>query len=278
MMEMDGSALKGERLAQGREAEVFAWGEGRVLKLFLSDWRPRVEHEFMVARTAFAGGVNTPEPVEILEMDGRPGIVYQRVDGGTMTDAIKTQPYRICSLARQFGELHASLHRVKAPESLKTAHAGLEHAIRQAADLPEELRQGALKLLAQLPAGDRLLHGDYHPENVIVQAGRMVIIDWPNACAGDPLADVARSRVILRMATIPEWMSPWMRMSLLFVRHMLSQQYTARYRQMSKVAFQLLPPWEVVVAAGRLNERIPGEAGRLLPFIRQGLAKYGVRA
>ena len=56
-----------------------------------------------------------------------------------------------------------------------------------------------------------LLHGDYWPGNVIWQDGRLVaVIDWEDACLGDPLADLATARVELlcRTATTPWSSSP----------------------------------------------------------------------
>jgi aminoglycoside phosphotransferase (APT) family kinase protein len=43
-----------------------------------------------------------------------------------------------------------------------------------------------------------LIHRDYHPGNVLVDAGAVSgIVDWPNACAGPPEVDVAHCRVNL---------------------------------------------------------------------------------
>jgi len=42
-----------------------------------------------------------------------------------------------------------------------------------------------------------LLHGDYWPGNILWQAGRLAaVIDWEDAELGDPLADLAISRLI----------------------------------------------------------------------------------
>jgi aminoglycoside phosphotransferase (APT) family kinase protein len=41
-----------------------------------------------------------------------------------------------------------------------------------------------------MPDGDRLCHGDFRLINVSGQVLDLVVIDWPNACRGDPAADV----------------------------------------------------------------------------------------
>jgi aminoglycoside phosphotransferase (APT) family kinase protein len=59
---------------------------------------------------------------------------------------------------------------------------------------------GAGRSLRGLPGGDRLLHLDWHPLNLLVDEARGEIcgvVDWDNARAGDPVLDLARTRAIL---------------------------------------------------------------------------------
>ena len=44
--------------------------------------------------------------------------------------------------------------------------------------------------------GERLLHLDFHPDNVLLSQRGPVVIDWTNARAGDPAFDVAMTWVI----------------------------------------------------------------------------------
>ena len=58
-------------------------------------------------------------------------------------------------------------------------------------------------LLETLPRQDRLLHLDFHLFNVLVNDGRVSgVIDWENAMAGPPHADLARTRAILCAAVL----------------------------------------------------------------------------
>jgi tRNA A-37 threonylcarbamoyl transferase component Bud32 len=51
--------------------------------------------------------------------------------------------------------------------------------------------------LHAIPYGDaRLVHFDLHPDNVLLGPGGPVLIDWTNAHAGDPDADVALTWLI----------------------------------------------------------------------------------
>jgi thiamine kinase-like enzyme len=66
-----------------------------------------------------------------------------------------------------------------------------------AATLSDERRRQVVSILDQAPtlAADRLIHADLIPENVIVSAERVAIVDWEYAGRGDPAVDV--SSVIL---------------------------------------------------------------------------------
>src|SRR5687767_2566978 len=52
--------------------------------------------------------------------------------------------------------------------------------------------------LARLQNHSVVLHGDYWPGNVMWRQRSLVaVIDWEDACLGDPLADLATARVEL---------------------------------------------------------------------------------
>ncbi len=71
-----------EMIGEGRTAQIFASDEGRVLKLFY-DWvdLSSVKREFEATQVAFFAGVPVPQPYEVIEQNGRKGIIYERIMG-----------------------------------------------------------------------------------------------------------------------------------------------------------------------------------------------------
>ena len=59
----------GKPIALGRTAEVYAWEEGQVLKLFL-DWfsADRVEYEAQIAGPVHASGLPVPAVGDVVEI------------------------------------------------------------------------------------------------------------------------------------------------------------------------------------------------------------------
>jgi tRNA A-37 threonylcarbamoyl transferase component Bud32 len=254
-------------------AEIFAWDEGRVLKLFRGNFPEESHRESSIARMAYAQGAHTPQTFEIVEVDGRPGIIYERVEGISLLKALATRPWQVIVLGRGFADLQHTVHRCKIME-LPSAHAGLAMAIPKVDNLSLDARQALLKILKGLPDEDWLCHGDFHPENVILSPKGPVILDWPNAARGCPLADVARTVVMLRFGAPVEATPKMMLLAIDILRRQFISAYLHRYFQQSPYSQRLLPQWEVLLAAHRLLENIPGESEGLMKFVTSRLKEW----
>ena len=91
----------GQPIAQCRTAEIFAWGEGCVLKLYRAGFpRGHCDYEFAVAQAVHRSGVPAPAAFERIEIEGRSGIVYERIEGDTMLHAMSKQPHRLLEMAQ----------------------------------------------------------------------------------------------------------------------------------------------------------------------------------
>lgn len=154
----------GPKIAEGRDSEIFDHGPGKVLRV-ARDGRS-LEREARVMQYAREHGY----PVPVVHDAGDGYLVMDRIDGVPMfDDAI---PFRLGRNAKLLARLHGQLHEIPAPEWLPQA---------------------------PLP-GDRLVHRDLHPLNVLITAGGPMVIDWSNASAGDPAFDVADTWVLLATA------------------------------------------------------------------------------
>lgn len=123
----------------------------------------------------------------MIEVDGRPGIIYERVDGAAMLDSLATQPWNVVRFAHVLAESHADMHAHQGG-SLPSQREHMCKQIQSASSLKDPLKQAVLDILEKLPDGDALCHGDYHPGNILLTADRPVIIDWPLASRGNPAA------------------------------------------------------------------------------------------
>jgi len=140
------------------------------------------------------------------------------LEGQTLLAAM-ARPSMLWRAPRLLASAHARLHALDPLPILRAAEqAGIPSALASTDDVLVSLQvrtqgrglEGLLPGFVWLeahrpPAVGRasLLHGDFHPGNVLVANGSITgVIDWPNAGLGEPAADVATTRVLLTMGPL----------------------------------------------------------------------------
>jgi aminoglycoside phosphotransferase (APT) family kinase protein len=255
-------------IATGRTAEVFAWGDTLVLKLFRPEWgMDTATHEAEVARALYAAGVAAPRVDNVIAVDGRAGVVYERIAGPSLMGTLAARPWRLRGVARLLGETHASMHE-RTVSGLPQLREILARRIQVAPGLPTALQRAALDVLNTLPDGETLCHGDFHPGNVLLSVRGPLVIDWENAALGDPLADVARTVLLIR-ASHMDATTPAQRLLRRALASTLMTLYLRRYRQLHPFDQARLAAWELPITAARLSEGIEAEEAYLLARVRQ---------
>jgi aminoglycoside phosphotransferase (APT) family kinase protein len=256
----------GTRVGAGREAEILEWGEGRVLRLLWSAERePALDREESALRAASGVGAPVPEVYERVTVDGRPGLVMERLDGPDLLTRLGSRPWTLHSAGRLLGRLHAALHDVRAPATMPSLKDNVRDLLdRRAERVPEELAAEAVAQLAELPDGDRLCHGDFHPGNVLLTSSGARVIDWPGASRGDPMADLCRTRLIIRLGAVPPQAPALVRRLDRAGRTWLLRTYLRSYGRADQVA---VDRWERLMTIARLAEGIDSERVVLLRLL-----------
>jgi aminoglycoside phosphotransferase (APT) family kinase protein len=253
-------------LGVGRTAQVLADSEGAVVKLFF-DWVPIHLIDAEEHATAAAGAANAPAPRLLgrVERGSRAGLVLERVDGPSMLAELSAHPAQLLSLATRLGRLQADIHACAGVE-LPALRERLRSRIESAAQLSSRAREWALARLDTLPDGDDLLHGDLHPDNVILATRGAIAIDWMNAARGDRAADAAQTALILDIG-VPPGMSA-ARLALFAAgRRAFRARWLTAYLRASMVRRADITAWRPVVAAARLGDDIHEEQRRLCAIV-----------
>ncbi|MGB2710009.1 MAG: aminoglycoside phosphotransferase family protein [Conexibacter sp.] len=257
-----------QKIAEGREAEIFAWGDGAVLRLLRNpNARQQIEWEAAAMRATASSGVRVPAVREIVEVDGRPGLVMERVEGKDMLAIVGRKPWLVWSIGTTSGRLHAELNGVVAPEGLPWLRERMRQRIERSNLVPPHIAERALAELDGLPDGDKVCHGDLHPGNIMQTDSAPVIIDWTNVARGDPTADYVRTLLMIRMGSIPPGSPIVIRVGARFARRLILIAYERAYRRQRPIDAELVARWEGPVAAVRLTENIEPEREKLLRML-----------
>jgi aminoglycoside phosphotransferase (APT) family kinase protein len=167
-----------EPFASGRDADVYSIDESWVLRRYRNGHPVRDEADFM----RWVAKFDYPVPA-VRQVDG-PDLVIERLTGPTLAEAAIAGDVSPLELGRIHADLHRRLHGIPAPS-------------------------GA--------AGLVVMHGDLHPENVILTPEGPVVIDWRDAEEGPAEFDIAMTAIIFaQVALDPSFaaLSPLLREAL----------------------------------------------------------------
>jgi len=253
-------------IARGRTADVYDWEEGHILKLF-HNWfsLEDIEYERRIAHAVHASGVKSPMVGDQVQVEGRNGLVYERVEGKSMPEMFQKKPWKLFQYGRMLAKLHAQMHECIFEADVPPQRMKLQRKIQSADALPASMKTSLLKALESLPDGDRVCHGDFHPANVLLSGNDATVIDWIDASRGNPLADVARTSIILLGTISDKQLNPFLRILVGFFHTTYLNEYF-RLRPGGRTEYH---HWLPIVAGARLNEDIPNLEKWLVEQARQ---------
>jgi len=172
-----------------------------------------------------ASGEIFPHPYSVLEyVEGKPDLT----------------PGHLPDFIFQFASLLSRIHQIDRTKEdlvfLLDAGKGFgERPVILDHSLSEGIIRDVLESIHPFPELNKpvLLHGDFWPGNILWNEGEVAaIIDWEDAKIGDPLADVANSRLELLWAFGVEAMAT----------------FTHTYKSLTKYHFAHLPYWDLCAA------------------------------
>ncbi len=258
----------GPLVAAGRTSDVYEFGRGSVVKVP----RPTVPSHWAAMEARFTAavcelGAPAPQVRDVVQVDGRDAIVFERVNGQSMWDLMVSSPQDTRALAVELAEVHRHILSAGLPAGVAGLVDRMCGKIAEVALLTDAERLEAQQDVERLPRGAALLHGDLHPGNVLMADRGPVVIDWFDAAIGHPIADVVRSSVLLRPFEAAD-QRPHLPGAPSGLLSRLHESYVSAMSDVVRAPADELRRWEAVVAASRLAEDAEPDESSLLALWR----------
>lgn len=182
------------RIGIGANGDVYGLEDGHVLKLYLPGLPLDVARlEMAWAEAARRGGVNAAAASELVRCGDRVGALYPLPEARTLAAVIDGDPESLEAWTLREAALLRKIHRVPCPQGLLPRATEVCHQMvdRLGAFFTGEEIDRLHRLIESLPQRDTLLHGDFHPKNIMVCGDALTLLDLADASVGHPLYDLA---------------------------------------------------------------------------------------
>ena len=192
---------KCEKIGFGGNGAVYRVSEDEIVKV---NYNPAtyaaLDLELAKAKEAFLLGIPTAISFDLVDCgEGKRGVVYETIKSRTLGESIQSNPELMEELTERYVEQLNTLHAVHTDNPVfGNAKDNYRTQVENASKfLTEEEGQMLKQILDVLPEGDRLVHCDAHPKNIMIQNGDMLWIDMEGMATGHPIYDLISIAVVL---------------------------------------------------------------------------------
>jgi tRNA A-37 threonylcarbamoyl transferase component Bud32 len=242
-----------EYIASGAQADIYKDGS-KAIKLFKNnDNKSEVEYEANLQKIAFDYGLPVPEIFDIIEINGKNGIVMEYIEGIPVGNIIMENNFKMEEYLKKSIELQNNVHKIET-KKFPLMKDKLQRHILNAKLLTEKNKGKILLKLDNFIFDNKLCHGDFHMLNLIETSNGIKIIDWLCASTGNIEADIYRTYLLYRLFS-----------------NEIAEMYLENYCKLFKLNKEGILSWSSIIAGARIGEYIKDEKEKniLLEIIKK---------
>ena len=203
-----------------------------------------------LARVGEGTTLNIPRLQEVTTIDGKWAIVYDYIEGRSLTDLMLSYPEKFDEHLNLFVDLQMQVHAQNVP--LLTKLRDKMHRKISMTGLDATTRYELHTRLEGMPRHNKLCHGDFNTANIILTPdGTPFILDWSHATQGNASADVARTYLLYCLKGKSEE----------------AERYLNLFCSKSDTAKQYIQRWMPIVAASQSAKGKPEEQAFLRTWL-----------
>ena len=191
-----------DRIGAGACGEVFRLDDETIIKLYYPRVKKEeIEQEKALAKKAFVMGVPTAISYDIVEADGRTGVVYELIKSKTIGELIRGDEDHLEEYVDMYAAVCRQIHGIEAEPGQLPSFKDINRSdIPNVTGITEEERAYLHRFLDLIPDRMNCLHGDLNINNIMVQNGECCLIDMGEFSTGTPMFDLSRSLFSMELA------------------------------------------------------------------------------
>lgn len=263
---------RGDLIGTGAKSDVIYWEEGKVVKLFKNP-----EDGYKIDE---GNGLNSfnreydlstklpkvldfvPKAHGVVEHDGRKGIIFDYIQGESLLSHFMKNPFKIKKIGQITAEIQAKLHAIdyKSIGLDAILERGVKFAMEYINDrdlVPPTLCEKLKQYIDQRNLsgkGDVLIHGDFHPGNIILSDDKPYLIDWGASYLAPPGVGVCYTKMFSLVGPLMID-NPVLRSILGYFGKSVGKAHVKAYKKITGLEQDSIDEWMPILAAGLLSWR-----------------------
>lgn len=183
-----------DRIGAGACGECFRIDDETIIKLYYPNIsKEDIEMEKALAKKAFVMGVPTAISYDIVEADGRTGVVYELIKSKTLGELMRSEPENIEKYIDMYADVCRQIHSITCDDGTLPTFKDINRVdICNVKGITEEERQYLYRFLELVPNSFTCIHGDLNINNIMVQNGECCLIDMGEFSTGLSMFDISR--------------------------------------------------------------------------------------
>ena len=228
----------GETIAHTSKIEVLEQ-DGVAYKLFDKSFsRTQIFYEAMLQTKAEEQGIRVPKIYGVERIDDRLAILSEYIEGQTVQELMEENPAKKDYYLNIMLDTQLNINSRVVGDIIKLKQK-ISREIKKLPFIDDIKRYELETRLASMPKHSKLCHGNFGPENVVIDGmDNVVVLDWVASSRGNAGADVAKTYLKLTLISTE-----------------LAERYITLFCQKSGCDRQYVYEWLPLIAACGLGEK-----------------------
>lgn len=236
-------------ISSSETVDVYREGD-MAIKLFKEGCRKTMPlYEALTQSRVEDTGLNIPTIREVSVINNRWAIHMDLIEGKTLADIMKEDPEHLDDYLNQMMDIQLEIHSKQVPKLSKLKDK-LGRQINELDCIDDVKKYEMLTRLDSMPKHIKLCHGNFIPENIIINENGTYVVDWVAARQGNASADVAKTYLLLSLNSAET-----------------AEKYLNLFCKRTNTSKKYVQDWLPIVAAARLTEKRPEEKDLLMKWI-----------
>ena len=202
-----------ELLGKGGNGAVYRLDPETIVKVYFGvrNSPEKINQNREVTKKAFVAGVPTTIAFDMVRVGEDYGVVFEMIDARSMAQEISLHPEKTDEYANMIADTLIRMHGTEfepgsLPDSRDRCRADIK-ATLDAGIYTQEQADRLNRVVDSIPYRNTFIHQDFHPGNMMLQKGEIVLIDVEDAGLGHPVLDLSSMHLVYVTAAKANWKS-----------------------------------------------------------------------